>query len=178
MTSHTIHDKTFDIFLKEDKIRERISELAAEIHANMQGKYPHFIAVLDGSFIFAADLLKSYPGNCKISFVKLKSYEGDMSSGKVNEIIGLNEIDQNETIVVIEDIVDTGTTLSKISDILEVMNRPWLIVSLFFKPQAFIGTRKIDFVGFQIPNNFIVGYGLDYNGFGRNLKNIYQLAKA
>jgi hypoxanthine phosphoribosyltransferase len=122
--------------------------------------------------------LKSYPGNCKISFVKLKSYEGDMSSGKVNEIIGLNEIDQNETIVVIEDIVDTGTTLSKISDILEVMNRPWLIVSLFFKPQAFIGTRKIDFVGFQIPNNFIVGYGLDYNGFGRNLKNIYQLAKA
>lgn len=178
MTSHKIHDKTFDIFLKEDKIRKRISELAAEIYSNMQGKYPHFVAVLDGSFMFAADLLRSYPGNCKISFVKLKSYEGDMSSGTVKELIGLKQIDQNETIIIIEDIVDTGTTLSKISDIFEVMNRSWLIVSLFFKPKAFIGTRKIDFVGFQIPNNFIVGYGLDYNGFGRNLKNIYQLAKA
>jgi adenylate kinase len=110
--------------------------------------------------------------------VKLSSYDGVVSTGEVQELIGLKEVGEEEAIVVIEDIVDTGTTLLKIDEIFKSKGREWQIASLFFKPQAYRGNRKIDFVGFEIPNDFIVGYGLDYDGFGRNLKNVYKLAKA
>jgi hypoxanthine phosphoribosyltransferase len=173
-----VHDKDFDIYLEENVLKQRVVEMASEIHRDLNGKIPHFVAVLNGSFVFASDLLRAYPGACKISFVKLSSYDGVVSTGEVKEIIGLKEVLNEETIVVIEDIVDTGTTLLKIDEIFKAKGKDWQIASLFFKPGAYQGNRKIDFVGFEIPNDFIVGYGLDYEGFGRNLKNVYQLAKA
>ena len=173
-----VHDKDFDIYLEEKVLKERVVQVASEIHRELNGKTPHFVAVLDGSFVFASDLLRAYPGACKISFVKLSSYDGVVSTGKVTELIGLKEVLKEETVIVIEDIVDTGQTLLKIDEIFKSKGREWQIVSLFFKPEAYQGNRKVDFVGFEIPNDFIVGYGLDYEGFGRNLKNVYQLAKA
>jgi adenylate kinase len=173
-----VRDLDFEIYLEEKELNVCVVEMANKIHTEMKGKTPHFVAVLDGSFVFASDLLRAYPDDCKISFVKLSSYNGVVSSGEVQELIGLKEIASDETIVVIEDIVDTGTTLLKIDEIFRAKGREWQIASLFFKPKAYKGTRKIDFVGFEIPNDFIVGYGLDYDGYGRNLKNVYQLAKA
>ncbi len=178
MKTVKLHDKYFDIYINEQQIKFRIEQMAKEIYQALNGKVPHFIAVLNGSFIFASDLLRSYPGDCKISFVKLSSYTGLKSTGKVSEIIGLNKFLDDEVIVVLEDIVDTGTTLMKIDESLKAKGKNWQISSLFLKPDAYKGDRKIDFVGFEIPNCFIVGYGLDYDGLGRNLKNVYQLAKA
>ena len=173
-----VHDRDFDIYLEESVLKQRVARMAREIHRDLNGKTPHFVAVLNGSFVFASDLLRAYPGACKISFVKLSSYDGMVTTGAVEELIGLKEVLNEETIVVIEDIVDTGTTLLKIDEIFKAKGKDWQIVSLFFKPEAYQGNRKIDFVGFEIPNDFIVGYGLDYEGFGRNLKSVYQLAKA
>ena len=173
-----LHDKNFDLYLDEHEIRLSVEQMAKEIFQYLNGKVPHFIAVLNGSFIFASDLLRAYPGDCKISFVKLSSYAGVKSTGNVSELIGLKEVLDDEAIVVLEDIVDTGTTLLKIDEILKAKGKSWQISSLFLKPDAYKGNREIDFVGFEIPNRFIVGYGLDYNGLGRNLKNIYHLAKA
>jgi len=173
-----VHDRDFDIYLEENVLKQRVAQMATEIHRDLNGKTPHFVAVLNGSFVFASDLLRAYPGACKISFVKLSSYDGMVSTGEVKEIIGLKEVLNEETIVVIEDIVETGTTLLKIDEIFKAKGKEWQIASLFFKPEAYQGNRKPDFVGFEIPNDFIVGYGLDYEGFGRNLKNVYQLAKA
>jgi hypoxanthine phosphoribosyltransferase len=173
-----VRDLDFEIYLEEKVLKERVAQVASEIHRELNGKTPHFVAILDGSFVFASDLLRAYSGDCKISFVKLSSYDGVVSTGEVQELIGLKEVGEEEAIVVIEDIVDTGTTLLKIDEIFKSKGREWQIASLFFKPQAYRGNREIDFVGFDIPNDFIVGYGLDYDGFGRNLKNVYQLAKA
>ena len=173
-----VHDKDFEIYLEEKVLKERVALMATEIHQELNGKTPHFVAVLDGSFVFASDLVRAYPGDCKISFVKLSSYDGVVSTGEVQELIGLKDVLKEEAIVVIEDIVDTGRTLLKINEIFKLKGVEWQIASLFFKPQAYKGRREIDFVGFEIPNDFIVGYGLDYDGFGRNLKNVYQLAKA
>ena len=178
MKTVRIHDKNFDIFLEAQEIKLRVEQMAYEIYQDLNGKAPHFIAVLNGSFIFASDLLRAYPGDCKISFVKLSSYSAMQSSGKVQELIGLKEFVNDEVLVVLEDIVDTGTTLLKIDEILKEKGKNWQIASLFFKPDAFKGNQKIDFVGFKIPNRFIIGYGLDYEGLGRNLKNVYQLAQA
>ena len=172
-----LHDKNFVLYLDEHEIRLSVEQMAKEIFQSLNGKVPHFIAILNGSFIFASDLLRAYPGDCKISFVKLSSYTGMESTGKVTELIGLKEVLDDEALVVIEDIVDTGTTLLKIDEILKAKGK-WQISSLFLKPDAYKGDRKIDFVGFEIPNRFIVGYGLDYIGLGRSLKNVYQLAKA
>ena len=178
MKTVRIHNKNFDIFLEAQEIKLRVEQMAYEIYQDLNGKAPHFIAVLNGSFIFASDLLRAYPGDCKISFVKLSSYSAMQSSGKVQELIGLKEFVNDEVLVVLEDIVDTGTTLLKIDEILKEKGKNWQIASLFFKPDAFNGNQKIDFVGFKIPNRFIIGYGLDYEGLGRNLKNVYQLAQA
>ena len=176
MKKQKVYDKNFEIYIEKHLIKERVSTLSKEVHHFMKGRIPHFIAVLDGSFVFASDLLRAYPSPCKISFVKLKSYQGLSSSGEVHELIGLNEIPEKECLIILEDIVDTGATLNKIDKIFK--KKEWYIATLFFKPKAYSNSRHIDFVGFEIPNDFIVGYGLDYNGFGRNLKNVYQLAKA
>ncbi len=176
MKNQKVQDKNFEIYLKENYIKERVSLLSKEIHQSMKGKTPHFVAILNGAFVFASDLLRAYPSPCKISFVKLNSYKGIKSSGIVHELIGLKEIPNKECIIILEDIVDTGTTLKKLEEIFK--KNHWYIATLFFKPKAYEYNRHIDFVGFEIPNDFIVGYGLDYEGFGRNLKNVYQLAKA
>ncbi len=173
-----VHDLDFEIYLEEKCLKERVVEISHDIFIKMNGKTPHFVAILNGSFVFASDLLRAYPGDCKISFVKLSSYDGVVSTGKVQELIGLEEVSTEEALIVLEDIVDTGGTLLKIDEIFKAKDLNWQIASLFFKPQAYNGKRKVDFVGFEIPNDFIVGYGLDYDGFGRNLKNVYQLAKA
>jgi hypoxanthine phosphoribosyltransferase len=173
-----VHDLDFEVYLEEYVLKERVAKMALEIHRGVNGKIPHFVAILNGSFVFASDLLRSYPGECKISFVKLNSYEGLKSSGIVHELIGLGEISDKEQIVVLEDIVDTGHTLMKIDEIFKNKAMSYKLASLFFKPEAYKGNQILNFVGFEIPNNFIVGYGLDYNGFGRNLKHVYQLAKA
>tara|TARA_B110000977_G_C10974686_1_gene453696 strand:- start:471 stop:1007 length:537 start_codon:yes stop_codon:yes gene_type:complete len=173
-----VHDLDFEIYLEENVLKERVAVIAHDVFREMNGKTPHFVAILNGSFVFASDLLRAYPGDCKISFVKLSSYDGMVSTGKVKELIGLKDVSKEEAIIVLEDIVDTGGTLLKIDEIFKAQGLEWQIASLFFKPQAYKGTREIDFVGFEIPNDFIVGYGLDYDGFGRNLKNVYQLAKA
>lgn len=173
-----VHDLDFEIYLEENTLKVCVSGMADDIFRQMKGKVPHFIAILNGSFVFASDLLRAYPGDCKISFVKLSSYDGMVSTGKVNELIGLNDVSKDEAIIVLEDIVDTGRTLLKINEIFKAQDLEWQIASLFFKSNAYKGKREIDFIGFEIPNDFIIGYGLDYNGFGRNLKNVYQLAKA
>ncbi len=173
-----VHDLDFEIYLEDRVLKERIVELALEIHQDLNGKVPHFVAVLNGSFVFASDLLRAFPGDCEISFVKMSSYQGLESSGEVNELIGLNHTLNENPIVVLEDIVDTGNTLSKIDEIFKQKGKDWLIASLFLKPKVYQGKRNVNFVGFEIPNNFIVGYGLDYKGFGRNLNHVYQLAKA
>ena len=178
MKTVKLHDRNFEVYINEQQIKFRVEQMAGEIFQSLNGKVPHFIAVLNGSFIFVSDLLRAYPGDCKISFVKLSSYTGLKSTGKVSELIGLKEVLDDEVIVVLEDIVDTGTTLLKIDEILKAKGKSWQISSLFLKPDNYKGERKIDFVGFEIPNRFIVGYGLDYDGLGRNLKNVYQLAKA
>jgi adenylate kinase len=175
MKKQKVHDKNFEIYLEEQTIKKRVSTLSEEILQAMNGRTPHFIAVLNGAFVFASDLLRAYSSPCKISFVKLQSYEGLTSTGEVHELIGLNEIPDKECIIVLEDIIDTGATLNKIEGIFK--KKEWYIATLFFKPKVFEGNRHIDFVGFEIPNDFIVGYGLDYKGFGRNLKNVYQLEK-
>ena len=177
MKTVKLHDRNFEVYINEQQIKFRVEQMAGEIFQSLNGKVPHFIAVLNGSFIFVSDLLRAYPGDCKISFVKLSSYTGLKSTGKVSELIGLKEVLDDEVIVVLEDIVDTGTTLLKIDEILKAKGKSWQISSLFLKPDNYKGERKIDFVGFEIPNRFIVGYGLDYDGLGRNLKNVYQLAK-
>jgi hypoxanthine phosphoribosyltransferase len=176
MKNQKVHDKNFEIYIEKRVIKERVLKLSEEVYQAMKGRIPHFIAVLDGAFVFASDLLRAYPSPCKISFVKLSSYQGLSSSGEVHELIGLKEVPENECLIVLEDIVDTGATLTKIEEILK--KKEWYIATLFFKPKAYNGYRHIDFVGFQIPNDFVVGYGLDYNGFGRNLKNVYKLVKA
>ena len=151
--------KNFDVYINEQQINLRVEQMALEIFQSLNGKVPHFIAVLNGSFIFASDLLRAYPGDCKVSFVKLSSYTGMESTGKVSELIGLNEVLDDEVLVVLEDIVDTGTTLLKIDEILKAKGKSWQISSLFLKPDAYKGDRKIDFIGFDIIIIETVGVG-------------------
>ncbi|MCD4735166.1 MAG: hypoxanthine phosphoribosyltransferase, partial [Bacteroidales bacterium] len=137
---------------------------------------PLFLAILNGSFIFAADLLKKLDFPCEISFVKISSYRGTQSSSKTKQLIGLSEKIEGRSIVIIEDIIDTGLTLYNVLDDLKKQGASEVkIVSLLFKPDAFRGSYKVDYIGKKIPNEFIVGYGLDYNGYGRNHPDIYQI---
>lgn len=171
-----MHDKAFSIYLEEDAILEGVKKVAEQIHRDHAGQRVLFLAVLNGSFMFAADLLKNYEGDCEISFVKVASYHGMSSSGTVSELIGLTENLEGRHVVILEDIVDTGLTLKKVY--LSVMQRnpsSLKVATLLFKPDAYKGDLPIDYAGISIPNEFIVGYGLDYDGLGRNLRNIYKI---
>lgn len=171
-----VHDKDFEVFLTADQVQSRISELGTEISTSYEGKDLVLIAVLNGSFMFAADLMKKITIPCEISFVKVSSYEGMGSSGRVDELIGLNTNIENRHVLIVEDIVDTGITMNKIYSYLSGYNPSSLkIMSLLYKPDAFRGKHTPDLVGFSIPNRFVVGYGLDYNEKGRNLEAIYKL---
>jgi adenylate kinase len=171
-----LHDKSFETFITEKEISQEIKSLASAINAEYVGKKVIFVAVLNGAFMFASDLMKEISIECEITFVKVSSYHGMGSTGRVDELIGLNKKLANCNVIIIEDIVDTGITMDKIHKIIELENPASIkICTLLYKPSAHTGNHKPDFVGFSIPNAFVVGYGLDYNELGRNLNQIYQV---
>ena len=173
-----ILDKNFREFLTEKVIQERIEELAKQINKDLAGKDAVFLGILNGAFLFAADLFRRINFQAKISFVKLASYQGTSSSGSIKELIGWNEDIKNKTIVVVEDIVDTGNTLERIVDELVIRKAAEIrIAAMLYKPEAYTKDIPIDYIGFEIPNDFVVGFGLDYDGFGRNLPSVYTLIK-
>lgn len=173
----TLKDKSFKIFIEESVILDAIAKVGSKISEDLKNEQPIFICVLNGSFLFAADLMKNVSIPCHISFIKLSSYHGGtQSSGTVNEVIGLYENIEGRTVVILEDIIDTGNTIEKLHAILMPKNPgKLLIASLLYKPDAYKKQIPIDYVGIEVPNNFLVGYGLDYDGLGRNLRDIYIL---
>jgi hypoxanthine phosphoribosyltransferase len=178
MQSIKLHDKEFEIYLPEAEIQNKIREIAAAINKEYEGKHPLFIAILNGSFMFASDLFKHLSIDAEICFIKLASYKGMKSSGQVVTAIGLDQELYNRHVVIIEDIVDTGKTLHDFLPKLEHQQPASLkIAALLHKPEATQFPLNIDYIGFSIPNKFVVGYGLDYDGLGRNIKEIYQLAE-
>lgn len=171
-----VHDKLFEIYLSEETIQQRIKELGAIINKDYAGKRPLFIAILNGSFMFASDLFKQLTVEAELCFIKLASYKGLKSTGRVITTIGLEEDLFGKDVVIVEDIVDTGKTLHRfLPRLLHQQPKSLKIVTLLHKKEATEYTLTLDYVGFEIPNKFVVGYGLDYDGFGRNLKEIYQL---
>jgi hypoxanthine phosphoribosyltransferase len=173
-----ILDKKFRELITEKAIQERIEELAGKLNNDLEGKDVVFLGILNGAFLFAADLFRHIDLQVRISFVKLASYEGTSSSGTIKELIGWNEDIKNKTIVVIEDIVDTGNTLERIVDELIIRKVSEVkIATMLFKPAAYTKDIPLDYVGFEIPNDFVVGYGLDYDGYGRNLSSVYTLVR-
>jgi len=172
-----LKDKEFRVSIPAEKIQEVIAEMAAKINNDYKNKnVPLFISVLNGSFMFTADLLKHISFNCEITFLKLSSYQGTSTTGTVKQLIGVNEKIADRDIIVLEDIVDTGITLEQIIEQLKTYNPSSVkVASLLFKPAAYKKSIGIDYVGMEIPNDFIIGYGLDYDGLGRNLADIYTL---
>jgi hypoxanthine phosphoribosyltransferase len=173
----TLGDKTFVPYLTEHKIAAAVKSVADQINSDYQGKNPLFLVVLNGAFLFAADLLRAIDSDgCEVSFVKFSSYSGTESTGKVKELIGLNESLEGRDVIIVEDIVDTGNTVVQMmADLAHRKCASVRIAALLFKPEAYKKDVKIDYVGMEIPNAFIVGYGLDYDGLGRNLKDIYVI---
>lgn len=172
-----LHDKFFKSYISEDKIQQAVKSLVKQVHDDLGAdEVPLFIGILNGSFMFVADFIREYPSDCEVSFVKLASYQGTKSTGEVSELVGITENLEGKTVVILEDIIDTGNTLAKIYDIFEHLPIKQLkLVTLFFKPDVFTKALKIDYIGLSIPDRFIVGYGLDYDGLGRNLKDIYEI---
>jgi len=171
-------DKKFKPYIKAAPIKEQIDKLAKQINADYTGKKPLFIAILNGSFMFASDLFKELTIDAEICFIKLASYKGTKSTGNVITSIGLDEPLQNRHVVIIEDIVDTGKTLHEfLPQLLNQQPASLKIAALLHKPDALAYPLKIDYLGFSVPNKFLLGYGLDYDGLGRNFKEIYQLVE-
>lgn len=176
MPNISVHGRNFAPYIEEETIKKRIKEIAAEINKDYAGKNPLFIAILNGSFMFAADLLKEINIDSEISFIKLASYKGTKSSGHVLTAIGLDADLHNKDIIIIEDIVDTGKTLhSFIPQLLNQNPKSLKLVTMLHKKDATTYKVPIDYVCFEIPDKFVVGYGLDYDGLARNYKDIYQL---
>ena len=171
-----VHDKTFETYLSEDTILKRVKEMAVVINNDYAGRRPLFIVILNGSFMFAADVFKYLTIEAEICFIKLASYKGMKSSGKVVTSIGLEEDLFGKEVIILEDIVDTGKTLHNfLPKLIHQQPKSLKIAALLHKPEATEYPLTLDYVGFVIPNKFVVGYGLDYDGLGRNLKEIYQL---
>lgn len=171
-----ILDKKFEIFISRQEIDEKIQELGTTINQQFQGNEVVFVSVLNGSFMFSSDLLKTIDLDCEISFVKMKSYAGTSSTGKVDELIGLDQNLEGKHVIILEDIIDSGLTIDKIMKLMDQQNpKDVTVCTLLYKPDAFQGNHKPDIVGFTIPNAFVVGYGLDYDEKGRNLDAIYQI---
>ena len=169
-------DKEFEISIPASDIKEAIWKIADKINADLKDKNPVMVCILNGSFMFSADLLKLIKFPCQISFVKLASYEGTGSSGKVKELIGFNEELSGRTVLLLEDIVDSGLTLKNcIKQVQKAGAKEVIVATLLFKPNALKEDINLDYIGIEIPNDFIVGYGLDYNGYGRNLPDIYKI---
>ncbi len=171
-----IKDKMFETSIPEAEIKSRVKALAEQISRDMEGRNPLLLAVLNGSFIFAADLMREMTIPCEISFVKLASYEGTTSTGKIKEVIGINEDLTNRTVIIVEDIVESGLTMKRMIESLGTRNPESVhICTLLLKPERLKTQLDIEYVAFKIPNDFILGYGLDYDQQGRNLKDIYTI---
>ena len=172
-----LHDKDFEPYITKNEIAKHVQYLANLVAEDLgEDETPIFIGILNGSFMFAADFVREYPYDCHITFVKLASYNGINSSGKIKHLVGLNEDLEGKTVIILEDIIDTGNTLEEIYKIFKDKKVKKLkIATLFFKPDVFRKSLPIDYIGRSIDDKFIVGYGLDYDGLGRNLSDIHQL---
>lgn len=172
-----LHDKHFEAFISEKELDYAIQNLAKQIEDDFYDEVPIFVGILNGSFMFLSDLMKYYSRPCEIEFVKLSSYEGTQSTNNVKQLIGLNQNLEGRSVIIVEDIVDTGNTIEELKQIFKEKGvKHFKIATLFLKPEAYTKDIKLDYVGIRIPNKFIVGFGLDYDGLGRNLKQVYQLA--
>ena len=170
-----VHDKKFVPFITSDELDKINTELADKINTVYQGKKPIILGVLNGSFMFISDLMKKLNMECELSFIKLSSYQGTQSQGDVQEVIGLNTSLKGRDVLVLEDIIDTGNTLNKILAILREHDTSSLAIgTLLLKPAVFKNRYAVDFVGIEIPDKFVIGYGLDYDQLGRNLDQIFQ----
>ncbi len=176
MDTIKVHDKTFSVSISEEKILARVQEIAKEINENCKYKNPLFLAVLNGSFMFTSDLMKQVSIECELQFIKMKSYTGMHSTAQVQMLIGPTMAVSGRTVIVIEDIVDTGNTIKELVNQLHSLNPNEVkICTLLLKPDKYDGSVNVDFVGFEIPDDFVIGYGLDYDGLGRNLKQVYTV---
>ena len=176
MQTVKVHDKEFLKFIDANKLNIANEILASKLSADYEGKAPLFLCVLNGSFMFASDLLKHFKGNCEISFIKLSSYQGTQTTEEVKTVIGLNEEIKGRDVIILEDIIDSGITISHlVKDLAKYEPVSLKVVTLLLKPDALRTNIKPDYVGLEIPNDFIIGYGLDYNGYGRNLPDIYKI---
>ncbi len=176
MDNVIIHGRTFKAKITAKEILKAVAEIADRINIDLKDKKPLFLPVLNGSFMFAGDLMKKISMDCELSFIKIASYEGAASTGKIRQLIGLNEEIKGRTVVIIDDIVDTGNTIESVWKQLQILGAAEIkIAALVFKPDAYTKTVPIDYAAIVIPNDFIIGYGLDYKGLGRNLEDIYVL---
>lgn len=171
-----IKDKEFELFIEQSQIEGAIKNVARQINDELEGRNPIFLAILNGAFMFASELMKEVSVPSEITFVRLASYQGTHTTNKVQEVLGLNESIEGRTVVIVEDIVDTGNTMVALLEELKKHNpREVRIATLLLKPDSLKQPLKIDYTALEIPNDFIVGYGLDYDGYGRNLKDIYKV---
>ncbi len=178
MSRVKILDKEFELSIPEEKLLKAVDHVAEQMNKDLEGKNPLMVCVLNGSFMFASDLMKRLSFPCEISFVKLSSYSGTGSTGTVKELIGLSENLEGRTVVLLEDIVDTGLTIiNTVEQVKQMGPEDVKVATMLFKPEACKRDVKLDYVGMEIPNDFIVGYGLDYDGYGRNLKDIYTVVE-
>jgi len=170
------HDLSFELMISEKEIQAKVETMGKTLKEKYQGKNPIFLGVLNGSFVFTADLVRAFGDDCEVSFIKLSSYSGLESTGKVATVIGLTTDVENRHIIVIEDIIDTGKTMHDFLPTLKKMNPASVAFATFLlKPDAIKYDFPIEYIGYKIPNKFVIGYGLDYNEQGRNLRGIYQL---
>lgn len=174
-----VRDLSFELYLSAEQIQERILVLAQELNLAYADKCPLFIGVLNGAFMFAADLMKVCDFDCEISFIKVASYRGMTSTGEVSTVIGLDKEIKGRHVIIVEDIIDTGNTMTKLmEDLTGYEPASMTLASLLLKPEALQHPHlPMGYIGFEIPNKFVLGYGLDYDGLGRNYPDIYQLVK-
>lgn len=173
-----LHDKKFEVFITHDEIQFALQNMTKQIEDDHCDDVPVFVGVLNGAFMVVSDVIKNYNSPCEVSFVKMASYEGTASTNEVKQLIGINQNLEGRTVVILEDIVDTGNTVEELKKMFKAQKvKHCKIATLFFKPEAYTKDIKIDYVGIRIPNKFIVGFGLDYDGLGRNLKDVYQLSE-
>lgn len=176
MSTIKVKEKPFAISIPEAEILTAVQRVADAINHDLEGKEPLFLSVLNGAFMFTADLMKRITIPCEVSFIKLSSYEGTSSTGQVRQLMGLNQCIKGRTVVIVEDIVDTGLTMQKLLELLQAQEPAEVhIATLLLKPDKLKVPLHIEYAAMQIPNDFIVGYGLDYDGFGRNYKDIYTV---
>ncbi|MFM9987414.1 hypoxanthine phosphoribosyltransferase [Flavobacterium sp.] len=171
-----LHDKYFVPFISAQEIDFAIATMAAQVEADFADDIPVFVGILNGSFMVVSDFMKHYKSPCEVSFIKMASYDGMESTSEVKQLIGINHDLTGRTVVIIEDIVDTGNTVEELKALFKKQGvKHFKIATLFFKPEAYKKDIKLDYIGIRIPDRFIVGFGLDYDGLGRNLPEVYQL---